>query len=48
MIREEELREIAANVNTLGRKVEHVHVLFNTNYQDQGQRAAKALASLLA
>lgn len=46
--REDELREIAANVNTLGRKVERVHVLFNTNYQDQGQRAAKALTSLLA
>jgi uncharacterized protein YecE (DUF72 family) len=44
---EGELREVAANVRRVSRKAERVHVLFNVNYQDQGQRAAKALTSLL-
>ena len=44
---EGELREIAANVTALSRKAQRVHVLFNTNYQDQGQRAARTLTGLL-
>ena len=44
---EAELRELAANVTALSRKAQRVHVLFNTNYQDQGQRAARTLTGLL-
>ena len=45
---EYELRDLAANVQALSRRAECVHVLFNVNYQDQGQRAAKSLSGLLA
>jgi uncharacterized protein YecE (DUF72 family) len=44
---ERELTEVAQNVTTLSRKAEFVHVLFNTNYQDQGQRAARTLNGIL-
>jgi uncharacterized protein YecE (DUF72 family) len=44
---EGELREVAGNVTVLARKAERVHVLFNTNYRDQGQRAARTLTGLL-
>ena len=44
---EHELRQIARQVLALSRNAQRVHVLFNTNYQDQGQRAAKTLTSLL-
>jgi uncharacterized protein YecE (DUF72 family) len=44
---EAELREVAANVMALARRARRVHVLFNTNYQDQGQRAAASLTKLL-
>ena len=44
---ESELREVATDVTTLSRQAERVHVLFNTNYQDQGQRAARTLIGLL-
>ena len=44
---EGELTEVAQNVGTLSRKAEIVHVLFNTNYQDQGQRAARTLNGIL-
>ena len=42
-----ELREIATNVKELAPKARRVHVLFNNNYQDQGQRGAAALGKLL-
>jgi uncharacterized protein YecE (DUF72 family) len=45
---EDELRDVAANVQALARRAERVHVLFNVNYQDQGQRAARTLSGLLA
>jgi uncharacterized protein YecE (DUF72 family) len=44
---EGELTEVAQNVSTLSRKADIVHVLFNTNYQDQGQRAARMLNGIL-
>jgi uncharacterized protein YecE (DUF72 family) len=44
---EGELTEVAQNVTTLSRKADIVHVLFNTNYQDQGQRAATMLNEIL-
>ena len=44
---EGELTEVAQNVSTLSRKADIVHVLFNTNYQDQGQRAARMLDGIL-
>jgi hypothetical protein len=34
-------------VKDLSAKAERTHVLFNVNYQDQGQRAAKALQEKL-
>lgn len=44
---EGELQEVAGDVVALSRKAQRVHVLFNTNYQDQGQRAARTLTPLL-
>jgi uncharacterized protein YecE (DUF72 family) len=44
---EEELKEIGGQVQKIARKVETTHVLFNNNYQDQGQRGARALNSIL-
>ena len=44
---ERELTKVAQNVSTVSRKAEIVHVLFNTNYQDQGQRAARTLNGIL-
>jgi len=46
--REDELEEIAGNVRKLAPKTRRVHVLFNNNYQDQGQRGARTLTELLA
>jgi uncharacterized protein YecE (DUF72 family) len=45
--REEELREIATHVRELAPKAQRVHVLFNNNYEDQGQRGAAVLTGLL-
>lgn len=45
---DEELTEIAGDVKALARKVATTHVLFNNNYQDQGQRGARTLKKLLA
>jgi uncharacterized protein YecE (DUF72 family) len=45
--RDDELKEIAGEVLTLAPKARTTHVLFNNNYQDQGQRGAAALAKLL-
>jgi uncharacterized protein YecE (DUF72 family) len=44
---EAELRDLAQSVRTLSGKADTVHVLFNTNYQDQGQRAARTLGGIL-
>ncbi len=44
---ERELRDVAAKVTALSRNAKRTHVLFNTNYQDQGQRAATTLRKLL-
>jgi uncharacterized protein YecE (DUF72 family) len=45
--RKDELEEIAKDVKALAPKARRVHVLFNNNYQDQGQRGARELAPLL-
>jgi uncharacterized protein YecE (DUF72 family) len=42
-----ELKEIGAHVNALADKAQTTHVLFNNNYQDQGQRGAAALREIL-
>ena len=44
---EAELREIAHGVEAIAKKAASTHVLFNNNYQDQGQRGAAALTALL-
>ena len=44
---EGELTNVAQNVTTLSSKADIVYVLFNTNYRDQGQRAARTLNGLL-
>ena len=46
--RQDELEEIATSVRELAPKARKVHVLFNNNYQDQGQRGAATLAKLLS
>jgi len=46
--KDEELKEIAGEVKALARKVQTTHVLFNNNYQDQGQRGAKTLTGFIA
>ena len=46
--REDELEDIADNVRQLSPETRSVHVLFNNNYQDQGQRGARALTKILA
>jgi uncharacterized protein YecE (DUF72 family) len=45
---EGELKEIGGQVQKIARKVETTHVLFNNNYEDQGQRGARALTNILA
>ncbi|MDQ6618453.1 MAG: DUF72 domain-containing protein [Pseudomonadota bacterium] len=45
---ESELTEIAQGVKGLSRSTQQVHVLFNVNHQDQGQRGARALTEVLA
>lgn len=42
-----ELAKLASQINTLAPKAESVHVLFNNNYQDQGQRAARTLTPMI-
>ena len=44
----DELTDIARHVDTLARGTATTHVLFNNNYQDQGQRGAAALTRLLS
>jgi len=45
---ETELQQIAVEVKDIAQKVDATHVLFNNNYQDQGQRGARTLNQLLA
>ena len=40
--------QITEQTRDAARKVETTHVLFNNNYQDQGQRGARALTAMLA
>lgn len=42
-----ELAELAESINDLARRVAQVHVIFNNNHEDQGQRNASTLARLL-
>lgn len=42
-----ELAELAEHIRRLAQKIERTHVVFNTNYQDQGMRNAKGLMSAL-
>jgi uncharacterized protein YecE (DUF72 family) len=44
---EHELKEIGQQVKAISTKTETTHVLFNNNYQDQGQRGARALSAML-
>jgi uncharacterized protein YecE (DUF72 family) len=42
-----ELAQIATEVRALAPQATATHVLFNNNYQDQGQRGAAALTAML-
>jgi uncharacterized protein YecE (DUF72 family) len=44
---DEELSQLAARVRELSKRVATTHVVNNNNYEDQGQRNAKTLMSLL-
>jgi len=44
---DDELRGLAGDIKAIAPKVQAVHVLFNNNYQDQGQRGARTLTSML-
>jgi uncharacterized protein YecE (DUF72 family) len=44
---EDELRDLAGDIKTIAPKVNTTHVLFNNNYQDQGQRGARTLTQVL-
>jgi uncharacterized protein YecE (DUF72 family) len=44
---DDESAQIAGDVRTLSSKVATTHVLFNNNYQDQGQRGARTLTKML-
>jgi uncharacterized protein YecE (DUF72 family) len=44
---EEELQEIGGQVKKIAHEAETTHVLFNNNYEDQGQRGARALTDIL-
>jgi len=44
---EAELEEIGAHVEALATGVASTHVLFNNNYQDQGQRGAASMRAIL-
>lgn len=45
--RREELSDLVPTVRGLAGEAESVHVMFNVNYQDQGQRAARSMMELL-
>ena len=42
-----ELSELASPIQQLSREARRVHVLFNNNYQDYGQRNALQLTNIL-
>jgi uncharacterized protein YecE (DUF72 family) len=44
---EQELQSLAQDIKQLAPKAATTHVLFNNNYQDQGQRGAQTLTRLL-
>ena len=44
---DDELRDLAGGISALAPKATSTHVLFNNNYQDQGQRGARTLMKLL-
>ena len=44
----DELKEIAVAVEAVSAKAKTTHVLFNNNYQDQGQRGAAELTDILS
>ena len=44
----DELKEIAAEVKAVSVKAKTTHVLFNNNYQDQGQRGAAEPTAILS
>ena len=44
---DDELRGLAGDIKAIAPKAQAVHVLFNNNYQDQGQRGASTLMSML-
>jgi uncharacterized protein YecE (DUF72 family) len=48
LYREAELSELAAPIKALARRTEKVHVLLNTNHEDQGQVNARNLRKLIA
>jgi len=43
---DEELGELAARIENIAKQVARTHVIFNNNYEDQGQRNARTLMSL--
>jgi uncharacterized protein YecE (DUF72 family) len=45
---DDELRELAAPIQALARDAETTHVVFNNCFEDQGQRNARTLMSMLA
>jgi uncharacterized protein YecE (DUF72 family) len=44
---DDELDSMASQIIEISKAVELTHVVFNTNYEDQGQRSAKTLMSIL-
>jgi len=44
---DDELRGLAGDIKAIAPKAQAVHVLFNNNYQDQGQRGARTPMSML-
>ena len=44
----DELKEIAAEIKAVSVKTKTTHVLFNNNYQDQGQRGAAEPTAILS
>ena len=45
---DDELGELGERIRELSRKVRQTHVIFNNNYEDQGQRNARTLTSMLS
>ena len=44
---DEELSELADNIQILAKQVAQLHVIFNNNHEDQGQRNARTLMEML-